>query len=480
MREVRFEVSHPQGQFVHADQNRTLFSGGYGAGKTWALLLRKMRLSGLYPHVAHLIAGPTYKALRKDVWNPLLEILRRVGITWYQNRSDYHIRPAWCTNESAGIWLAGADDPDSLKGPNYATVGINEPGIIPEESYKVLLSRARVAIFACEECGVAWQHDASALGLKGAQKPVPRDAYQVDLPCTECGSDWVECRPNHVSLAGTPEGYNWLYDEWVDRSKHPDRDWSEWLHVEAPTSTNKWLPSWYVEDLLDSFDAQLAQEKVFGRFVNVRSGSIYYAFDRAVHLDHRVAYDKTVPLCLTWDFNVSPLCTVVAQQVGDELLVIDEIVSPHDGWTGEVMHEFCDRYGDHETGIIVYGDATGRRRQTQKKGVGGDHAVIKAVARERQLKRFSMNFARSNPVAKDRYAHVNGLLRNARGVSRLRVHPTQAPRVVSDLEKQIYKPGTRIADDQKGKIGHSADALGYLIVARFPIRDRRPRGVRVA
>lgn len=490
-----------QAQFVTAEQPNALFSGGFGAGKSWALVMRALRLSAKYPAALFGFAGPTYTALRKDCIEPLRRLTREMGWDSQLNRQDWHFRPDWCRGEDAGLWIVGADRADSIKGPNWHGVFINEPGIIKKDSYEVLVSRSRVPLVSCPECDSGRVERIEQLLTRDdlfdeEDPPLPGDVYETDIPCEVCGCPDARIDQNQISAAGTPEGFNWLYDEFVDKSQHPERDWSEWLHVTASSRDNKYNAAGYVDRMSDSFDPRLAEEKIEGKFVNVTAGRVYYAFDRNVHLAEPY-YDPELPLLWSFDFNVSPFCTTVSQRHGDTLWVIDEITSPDGGWTAEIVEEFCQRgvplgdgtrspeltYGDHAKGITVFGDASGRNRDTQTKGHRSDWQIVKEQAARFQLRHFQIDVARGNSAVRDGVSAVNARLKSASGKVRLYISRHHCPYLSKDMEQQVYKPGTMLLCEgtgaDRGKIGHAADSLRYKVEKLWPLVKSSAGTVRV-
>ncbi len=478
MRDFRLRLLDPQIELVEAQETNVLYSGGYGAGKTHGLAVRQVTMSSRFPSVPHGLASPTKAGSERDVKQAVRDILEDLDVKFEEHKTHHWIQPEWCTARrgAAGIHFASCDKPNSLKGPNWGTVGINEPGIIKREAYDVLRSRCRISLLECATCG-AWRGDERK--LLRVQPKVHR-TYDLVVECpTSCGSSQVTVAPNYVSLAGTPEGFNWLYDEWIDESQHPKRDWSDWRRIYADTGVNVFSPSTYREGLLETFDAELADEKVRGKFVNVRKGAVYRSFDRAKHVRETCAYDPTLPLHFSWDFNVDPLCTVIAQLHGKGTLwFIDEIIAPGGGKTAEVMDAFAARYGGHAAGIVIHGDRSGRNRDTRSAGLETDYDVIRQKARLHGLKQFSVAVADSNPAVRDRIARVNGVFKNAAGQVRGYVHP-QCRNFIRDLEQQVYKPGTVTPDDADGKLGHSADAGGYVTVDLIKLPSREGGTVRV-
>jgi hypothetical protein len=90
----------------------------------------------------------------------------------------------------------------------------------------------------------------------------------------------------------------------------------------------------------------------------------YPAFDRAVHVRPAPAVTPYLPLLWSWDFNVEPLCSVVAQKVGDTYHVHRELVLEQ-GSIAEMCERFREAFPRHESEVWVYGDASGRGRPAQ-------------------------------------------------------------------------------------------------------------------
>lgn len=410
--------------------------------------------------------------VKRDLLPATRMLLRRMGVLFYENKSDHVIRPAWCTNEEAGLWYVSGEDPDKIKGPNWATLCINEPGVLSRDAYDVFQSRVRVPMLDCLACGhVRDEEVAEILDVDDpASRPSAGRAIDVLRPCPNCRATKAIVQPNYVRMAGTPEGFNWLYDEWVDRSatRHAGRDWSDWRCIYVDTAANVFNPESYRERLAESFDATLAEEKLGGRFVNVRKGACFYKFNRGRHLQETCVYDPKLPLHLSCDFNVAPMVWIVGQLHGKALWIIDEIVIPDNAKTDEAMTVFCNRYAAHRTGIRVHGDTSGRSRDTRSKGLETDYDVIRQVAKDRKLHDFGMAVARGKRPVRDGIARVNGALVNVEGKTRLWLSPAVVT-LARDLEQLAWKPGTDDIDTRNEELGHGADALRYLVEDVMPL-----------
>ena len=68
----------------------------------------------------------------------------------------------------------------------------------------------------------------------------------------------------------------------------------------------------------------------------------------------------------------------------------------------------------------------------------------------------------------DRYNTVNSMLCNANGVRRLLISP-KCRHLIKALDGLVYKEGTNFSDPTSN-LDHITDALGYLIMGRFPMK----------
>jgi hypothetical protein len=118
--------------------------------------------------------------------------------------------------------------------------------------------------------------------------------------------------------------------------------------------------------------------------------------------------------------------------------------------------------------VIIYGDASGSRRQTTG---SSDYAMVREALCRSRYKRASYRIPRSNPEVRERVNLMNAMLRAADGESRLFVDP-RCREVILDLERVSYKPGSMLIDkDRDPRRTHLIDALGYLVW-----QECRPQG----
>jgi len=384
-----------------------LLSGGYGSGKTYAACRKAAILAAENAGTVVGIVGPTWRQLKRDVMRDMPDLLDALGATWRHNRMDQTITvPAWRWQFD----LCSAEDPSTMKGPNWSSAVVNEPGIMREEAWEVIISRVRD----------------------------PR------------------ARVLQTALTGTPEGFNWLHKHFV--SKPP----AGYRVIYTATTDNPASRPEHVALMRATFSAALAQEKIEGQFVNTQSGRVYYEFSQAAHVRPDLSAEPGYPLMVALDFNVSPFAAVIIQQVGDETRALKEITLTNastremaSAIAGAVHPQIPQR-------TPVYADASGRARSTQA-GVS-DFAILEEAGFT------DIRVPAANPPVRDRVNAVNSRLRNALGSIRLVVSPS-CPELIADFDTVAWKASATGADIDKRNQDrtHWSDALGYYIAREFPI-----------
>lgn len=395
------------------------FSGPVGSGKSQALCHEAIKLSYLNPGRVGLLGAPTYQMLRDVAQATLVEILQRNQIPFELRRSEGVLI---LRDTGSKILLRSLDEYEHLRGTNLAWFGVDELTYCSEEAWERLEARLR---------------DPRAKRLCG---------FAV----------W------------TPKGFDWVYRKFV---KDPPEGYEV---IIAQPMENRYIleavPDFY-ERLRRSYDERFYRQEVLGEYLATAEGRVYYSFDRAVHV-REVELDDNRPLLWSLDFNVDPMCSIVAQRDGEEIRVLDEIVLRRSN-TFEACEEFLNRYGKPSRVVYIYGDASGLRGQTS--GMS-DFDMVRRVLSRWGLSRVVMKVGRRNPPVRDRVALVNAWLRNAAGEVRLYIHP-RCKELIRDLEEVVYKEGTSLIDKSSVRERtHLSDALGYLICQEFwskgPVGER--------
>jgi hypothetical protein len=404
--EIEYVPLASQSKFHASTARFKGFSGPIGSGKSQALCQEAIRLSYLNPGRQGLIGAPTYPMLRDATLTSFLEVLASNRIRHQLNKSESVLV---MKDTGSKIYFRSVDDFERLRGTNLAWFGLDELTYTAEEAWLRLEGRLR---------------DPGASRLCG---------FAV----------W------------TPKGFDWVYRRFVRNLV------AGYEVVLAKPFENRHvldkIPDFY-ERLKGSYDPKFFEQEALGEYLNVQAGVVYEGFQRGRNL-REVEIDRALPLYWALDFNVDPMCSIVAQKDGDEVRVLDEVVLSRAS-TLQACEEFHSRYTSHQAGLVIYGDASGQRLQTAGTT---DYQIIKEYFRRTAYENVKFRVPPGNPSVRDRVALVNAKLFSADETVRLFVHP-RCKALVADLEEVTYKPETSVIDKERDpKRTHLSDALGYLI-----------------
>jgi hypothetical protein len=255
----------------------------------------------------------------------------------------------------------------------------------------------------------------------------------------------------HALFIGTPKGLNWAHDLYKLAEQFPD----EWSSFQFTTLQGGRVPESEIESARRTLDERTFRQEYEGTFENF-SGRVYYAFDRKQNIR---AYTDPLPreLHIGVDFNVSPICAVIAVKTATGLHIIDEI-SIMGSNTDELVEEIRNRYSNHS--IVCYPDPAGAQRRTSAGG-RTDHTILRNAG-------FRVLAPHSHNSVRDGITAVNSLLHSHDGTIRCFIAP-QCKYLTQSLERHTYKAQTLIPD--KGEWDHITDALRYMADYLFPIRQ---------
>jgi hypothetical protein len=349
--------------------------------------------------------------LRDTTQTALLEVLEENEIPFDFLKSENTL--LFCDTGSKVIFRS-MEEYDRLRGTNLAWFGLDELTYTHEEAWTRLEARLR-------------DPKASAL----------------------CGfAVW------------TPQGYDWVYRRFIDKPR------SGYEVVLAAPFENKYIldvvPDYY-ERLKTSYDETFYLQEAMGSYINSGGKLVYRAFDRQVNIMESLV-DPRLPLLWSLDFNVEPMCSVVAQRSRDSLWVIDEIVLSG-ARTDEACAEFVRRYKHHRAGVRIYGDVSGFSRKTTGPK---DYSLVTTTLQSVFGSQLSLQVEPgSNPPVAERVLMVNARLKNAAGETSLFVSP-RCEGLIQDFEQVAWCDNSReINKTRDSRRTHLSDALGYLVWEEF-------------
>lgn len=251
----------------------------------------------------------------------------------------------------------------------------------------------------------------------------------------------------------------------------PERFDSESLQrIQGTLDTHVWLP--------------LYQQRPLGAS---GIGKVYHAWseENCRELEH----DPMTPISWALDFNVDPMCSVIAQ-IRDQtsrmdmlsgrraivIQVLDEICLPN-SHTEEACRVFMERAGQwfHSTPLTIqiYGDSSGNNRKTSNKT---DWQIVREVFAADRRFRLEFHIRPANPAVKDRTNAVNAALFNSAGQRRLFYDP-RCKELQKDFcqvkwKRDMSGNATNEIDKSSPLRTHVSDALGYLIESEMGLKQQ--------
>ncbi len=248
---------------------------------------------------------------------------------------------------------------------------------------------------------------------------------------------------------------------------------SEWATYHFKSIDGGYIPPEEIENARRDLDPRTFREQYEATFEDAM-GRVYYGFNFDESVSDKAQYDPNATLRIFWDFNVDPLCVGFGHSYTTEdyqtrkpvhrVIVIDELVIRNSN-TVEMCRAIADRFKNHKAGMVHYGDATGRARNTASSL--SDYQIIYDFFKN-QPGGCSMRFKESNPQVKDRVNAVNSMLLSADGKRRTTLNP-KCKMIIKDLLDVSYKEGTCEIDKSNPDRTHSSDGFGYWIDYDFPV-----------
>jgi len=305
-----------QVKFWESEKFMPALVAGYASGKTYIHALRALYLSYINAGLPGMMVSPTYKQAKRTTIHTILEIMDRAGLNYTINKMDNEIR---IKDWNGIIWWGSADDPNSLRGPNLAWAGMDEPFIQSVDAFDQMIARVR--------------HPEATL--------------------------------SQLFLTGTPEELNWGAKVCIDEPEKYDVDL-----ITGSTRDNHHLKPEFLDRLLSSYSENQVKAYVDGAFVNLTKGRVYDAFDRVSSNDHRADINGT-PIIIGLDFNVGKLCACIGSRIGkDRLHWFSEVVLRNSD-TFQMAEELSRKY----PGATIYPDPAGKARHTSS--TKSDHQILR-------------------------------------------------------------------------------------------------------
>lgn len=409
--QISIKATEPQAAFLGMHCKFPAFVAGFGTGKS-EVMCNSALLDSLEGGASSLIAmyEPTYDLVRLILAPRMEEKLQEWGVRYKYNKSDNII---YTSNRQLGDFVLRTLD--------------NPARIVGYESFRAKVDE--LDTLKTEHAAEAWNK------IIARNRQIP-DTYVATSP-----------KPvNTVSVFTTPEGFRFVHDRWVVNRK-PGYDM-----IQASTLSNPFLPEDYVESLRATYPGQLIEAYIDGEFVNLTSGTVYYAYKRQRN-SSRETIQPGETLYIGQDFNVGKMASTVYVQRGRVWHAVAELKEMFD--TPDIIRAIQDRWQSKGHHIVIYPDASGKNRKSNK-------ASTSDIAQLQQAK-FEVRAKPSNPAVKDRVAAMNKALE----YGMVMINEQACPDTARCLEQQAYDKN---GEPDKGRgSDHQNDATTYPIAYEMPV-----------
>jgi len=430
---VNYKLLKKQKEFLEIPHNYPLdvaiYQGGYGSGKTWCGSLLGILLAHKYPASRGLVGAKEYELVRKTTLVTYLEHLSEMGfveeVDYTYNKVDKIIK----FQNGSEILFSQLDDEEKFKSLNLHWAEIEEASQISDSSFKQLLGRLR-------------------------------NTYRQE--------SWVDFRYRLFGHTNPQPNKDWIYKRFVQEKK------DNYRLIIAPTTDNVFLPEHFVQSLKENYDDEYYKINVLGEFGDYSSGLVVKGFSDK-NLMH-FKYNPNLTIHITCDFNVDPMCWILAYKDENNVYFFDEITIENTT-TEQCIKEFIRRYPNHKSDIIINGDASGDNRSTQSEYT--NYAIIK-----RELKNYGYNVQFKlrdyNPPILSRIQAFNAKVKNSLGENHLFIDERRCKKLLYNIYNLSFKEGSSIVDvptfnqirtNKEFKfLEHPFDAASYLTEYYWRIR----------
>lgn len=269
-----------------------------------------------------------------------------------------------------------------------------------------------------------------------------------------------------------PEGktgdVHWLYNSVVKPWKAGDRT----RHItNASIYDNPFILPSEIQRLEERYKegSLLRRIRLDGELLPGISGSLVYSsfVSNKIHVSP-LEIDEKYPILWAWDFNVSPMCSLIAQKIDGTFRIIQELWM-EEGSIPEMCSLFMERI-PAKYPVKLYGDATGKARSAHTRK--SSYAIILNELSSAGYN-VRMLVPESNPSVVDRINAVNTAFSGVDGKSSVIIDP-RCNELISDLEGVVYDRNNGIkkislASDPYKWRTHMSDAAGYMIHREMPV-----------
>lgn len=454
---------------------------GIGGGKTYIAGVTALKFITAFPQVIGFIGANTYAQLSKatlksffKTWNDQFGIVNGIHYvvdkippeSWQKHNIKLKsYENTICFDNGALVFTASLDNYKVIDGTEFAWAFLDETKDTKEEAVKeVIVGRLRQ----------------KGLYIKNG----------------EVTDEVTEISYNPLFITTSPAKVLWL-NEWfgmpdfyedINRSIFSKETYfhheteRQNLVICSTYHNEENLPKGYIEGLMDDYkgNPNLIDMLIYGSPIAKTGGEFYHQFDRRKHLGV-TKYNPDLALHISFDFNVKPYISAVIYQIGwdDEnekyqIYAIKEyaLKAPHNN-SEDLSNAILLDFVKHKSGAFIYGDASGKNRQTISKEFRHNYEVIEYILNPILASEYN-RVTRRNPALVKRRDFVNKVFAN--GYNMEITIGEDCKNLITDFEfikesptggklKAIEKD--RDTGESYEKLGHMSDCHDYFMCSAF-------------
>src|SRR4249919_2838300 len=309
----------PQAKFLALPHKFRAYVAGFGSGKTWVGSAAICKHVWEWPKVNCGYFAPTYGDIRDTFYPTMEEVAFDWGLRTVTREANKEVHFYRGRQYRGTTICRSMDDPANIKGFKIGRALVDELDTLKMEKAKL-----------------AWRKIVARMRL------------------TRSGL------LNQIDVATTPEGFRFVYEQWVKAIRDKPSLGDMYGLVQASTYDNEAnLPDDYIASLMATYPPQLIEAYLNGQFVNLTSGTIYHAFSRKANACDDVMQDGE-PVYVGMDFNVGKMAAVIHVKRDGLPRAVGEVVNAYD--TPDMVRILQERLGERQ--VRVYPDASGGSRRS--------------------------------------------------------------------------------------------------------------------
>lgn len=329
-------INKAQAEFLNSTDKVFAYIGGLGAGKTHIgatdLILTKLK----WPKADMLIAANTYQQLETATLPTFTRILDDWGIPYNYNKSqaDKHI-VLLLPGHTGKIYCRSLENYDNaLRGVEVLKIWMDETRDTVVEAFKTALGRIRQNVVA-KAAKVSLPDEGLEFEFEAGQV-LPKTVPEYVLP-------YLELVPTTIRITTTPDMIKakWLYDYLTDpvRIRELQDQGVNIGSVHSSTRDNPYLAKDYIATMAASYDDQMRQQEIEGKWVIIPPGKPVYGstFNEEIHTGE-FEFNKEKELIIGWDFGFHrPAACFLQEDDNDRLVCLGELMGED-----QTLDSFCD------------------------------------------------------------------------------------------------------------------------------------------